>query len=132
MRIVLCNGIFDLLHVAHLRHLRQASKMGDMLVVGVTMDESAAKEKRRPIIPEAERLEMVRGLRWVEDAFLCANSLQALDDWKPHVFCKGHDYRLKGLLDEEIMFCTKYGIEIAYTDENPQTTSAIIERIRNG
>lgn len=127
-RVVLCNGVFDLLHVAHVRHLEQASKLGE-LVVGVTRDATVNK-LGRPIIPEAERLEMVKSLRFVSDASLCRDSLDALEQWKPKIFCKGHDYVGKGLLSAELDYCARYGIEIFHTDDNPQTTSKIIERIK--
>ena len=128
MRIVLCNGVFDLLHVAHIRHLEQAASLGDRLVVGITRDAHVGKPGR-PIVPEQERLEMIRSLRCVHSAQLCRDSIEALKRWKPQVFCKGNDYRHKGLLDAEIHYCARNGIEIIHTRYNPQTTTGIIERI---
>ena len=130
MKIVLCNGVFDLLHVAHLRHLEEARWRGDQLVVGVTMDATVTKGNGRPIIPQEERLELIKSLRCVADADLCQDSLDALERWKPAVFCKGYDYIEKKLLYAEIEYCKKHGIEIYYTRHNSQTTSGIIERIR--
>lgn len=129
MRLVLAMGCFDLLHVGHVRHLEQAARMGDGLVVGVTMDAGVGKAGR-PIIPQNERLEIVRSLRCVFDAALFMDSIAALKHFKPNVFCKGHDYIQKGLLDAEIEYCRINGITVAITDENPQTTSNIIERIK--
>ena len=54
MKVVLCGGIFDLIHVGHLRHLEEARRMGDKLVVGLTMDEFAQKEKRKPVVLNCE------------------------------------------------------------------------------
>jgi len=126
--IVLANGVFDLFHVGHLRYLEQASKFGD-LVVGVTKDVNVNK-KGRPIVPELERLELVKALRCISDARLCLDSLDALREWQPDVFVKGSDYRKKGLLDSEIEYCKRNGIEIRFTNPNPQTTTGIIERIK--
>lgn len=126
--VVLVCGVFDLLHVAHVRHLREARSFGDMLIAGVTMDKFVNKEGR-PIIPQGERVEMVRALACVSSAFLCRDSLDALQI-NPGIFCKGHDYTLKGLLPEELAYCAKHGIQIRHTRYNPQTTSGIIERIR--
>lgn len=131
MRLVLCAGVFDLLHVGHLRHLEQALKMGDELAVGVTKDAYVGKNGR-PIIPENERLELVRSIRDVNDARLVRDSIEALEMWEPEVFVKGHDYRRKGLLDSEIEYCKEHNIVIMFTKENPQTTTKIIERIKNG
>lgn len=128
-KIVLAQGCFDILHVAHLRHLQEARAMGSLLVVGVTNDEGVGKGLGRPVIGEEERLEMIRGLACVYQAELCRDSIEALEWWGPNVFCKGSD-RSTGLLPEETQYCEKNGIEIRFTKPNPQTTSKIIERIK--
>ena len=127
MRIVLACGCFDLLHVGHLRHLTEARKMGDRLVVGVTMDRYVGKPGR-PVITENERLEMVDSLRCVSASGLCIDSLDALRVWKPDIFVKGHDYVDKGLLPEEIKYCRENNIEVRFTHANAQTTTGIIDR----
>jgi cytidyltransferase-like protein len=132
MTLVLCCGVFDLFHLAHLRHLQEARAMGDYLVVGVTTDAGVGK-KGRPIVPQAERLEIVQAVRWVSAAALHENSISALEQWKPQIFVKGHDYIAgikKGLLKAEVDYCIKHDIRIAHTKPNPQTTTKIIERIR--
>ena len=126
--MILAVGCFDLLHVGHVRHLEQASDMGE-LVVGVTRDQYVGKAGR-PIIPESERLELIKSLRFVSDAKLCNDSIDALIMFEPDIFCKGADYRNKGLLDSEIEYCKAHEIEIRFTKPNPQTTTQIIERIR--
>lgn len=130
MKIVLANGCFDLFHIAHLRHLQQARSMGDILIVGLTTDEGVNKGAGRPIIPFEERRELLLGLRCVSAVIPCNDSMQALRIVKPHVFCKGADYIKKGLLPEELDYCSKHGIEIRHTDENKQTTTAILEKIK--
>lgn len=129
-KVVLANGCFDILHVAHLRHLEEARRMGDLLVVGLTMDAHVGKEGR-PIIQQNERMELLRGLRCVSAVMLCRNSLEALKVWQPAVFVKGADYIEKGLLPEEIAYCKENGIQIRHTKPNPQTTSKLIDRIRS-
>src|SRR5262249_50796146 len=62
-RVVLTNGVFDLLHVGHLRYLRQARALGDILVVGVNDDASVrAAKPGRPLVPDTERAELVAAL----------------------------------------------------------------------
>ena len=129
MKVVLACGVFDLLHVAHIRHLKQARLMGDFLVVAVTKDKYVNKSGR-PIIPENERLEMVKSLQCVSQADLTRDSMDALNKWKPHIFVKGNDYKRKGLLAEEVAFCKDHGVKIAYTNYNAQSTTKIVERIR--
>ena len=129
MRLVLANGVFDLLHIAHIRHLEEARCMGDYLVVSLTMDKYVGKEGR-PVILEMERKEMLESLRCVSAVTLCKDSLEALEHWKPTIFCKGFDRQKTGLLESEIRYCAANGIEIRHTRENKLHTSDIIERIR--
>ena len=67
-RIVFTNGCFDLLHIGHVRYLEKAKTLGDVLVVGVNSDSSVRKLKgrRRPILPEQERAEILSGLGCVD------------------------------------------------------------------
>lgn len=123
-------GCFDLFHVAHLRHLQEARAFGSLLVVGVTEDAGVRKGTGRPVIPQDERIEIVRWLTFVYEAKLFKDSMEALEYWKPQVFVKGADYLAKGLLPEEIEYCKAHKVEIKYTKPNPQTTSGIIERIK--
>jgi rfaE bifunctional protein nucleotidyltransferase chain/domain len=92
-RVVLSNGIFDLLHVGHLRYLRQARGEGDLLVVGVNSDASVNKPGR-PLVPEAERAELVAALDPVDFAVVFASP--TADDLllalRPDVYVKGADY----------------------------------------
>lgn len=72
---------------------------------------------------------MLGALHCVSSAFPVRDSLQALEMARPDVFCKGHDYIEKGLLPAEVKFCAEHGIRIHHTQPNPQTTSAIVEKI---
>lgn len=127
--IVLANGVFDLLHVGHIRHLQEARSMGSLLVVGVTMDDYTGK-KYRPIIPAEQRVEMVKALRCVYDAFLCKTGLEALERAKPAIFAKGYDREISGLHKPEADYCAQHGIEVRYTKPNRIHTGQLIERIR--
>ncbi len=127
-RIVLANGCFDLLHVGHIRHLKEAREMGTLLVVGVTEDRKVGKPGR-PVIPEDDRLESVRALGCVYEAELVCDSLEALSHWKPHVYVKGAEYEGR-LLKDEIDFCEKHDIEIKFTKPSNISTTKLIERIK--
>lgn len=129
MRLVLATGVFDLLHVSHIRHLRAASEMGTRLVVGVTSDEFVGKAGR-PIIPQGERLEMILALGFVDQAMLVKSAYSALVALRPHVWARGHEYRAKGNLPEEDSFCEEHGVVVRYTQESVQSTTGIIERVR--
>ncbi len=104
--------------------------MGTLLVVGVTKDEGVNKGPGRPITPEIDRVELVRGQGCVYQASLVANSIDALKQWKPQIYVKGADYMEKGLLPEEIEYCAANGIEIRFTKPSTVSTTKIIERIK--
>lgn len=119
--------------MAHVRHLQEARSFGDILIVGVTRDACVNKGVGRPVIPENERLEMVRSLRCVTHAELVDTSVEALrfwNGWKPDVFVKGSDYVEKGLLPAELEYCAVHRIEILFTKPNPETTGSIIQRAK--
>ena len=135
MRVVLAAGCFDLFHVAHLRYLKHAAMLGDHLVVSVTKNDGVNKGPSRPIIDEKERLEIVstiiNGLHPMAKAYLYDDGFDALKDWKPDIFVKGHDWKMRGIPKHIKAYCRDNGIEIVYTKPNPvPTTGSIIKRIK--
>jgi rfaE bifunctional protein nucleotidyltransferase chain/domain len=95
-RLVLANGVFDLLHVGHVRYLAAARALGDVLVVGLNSDASVRRMKGpgRPLIPAAERAEMLAALTAVDHDVVfeedTADRLVTL--LQPAVHAKGTDY----------------------------------------
>jgi D-glycero-beta-D-manno-heptose 1-phosphate adenylyltransferase len=137
-RVVLTNGHFDLLHVGHLRYLKTARELGDVLVVGINDDEttSARKGLRRPILPEAERAELVAGLACVDyvTIFHDATADNLVNSLRPHIYVKGGDYTVDpdqpGTLLPEAPTVQQYGGEVRILDlETGHSTSAIEDRI---
>ena len=112
-RIVLTNGVFDLLHVGHLRYLRQSRALGDVLVVGVNADAAVVKPGR-PLVPEAERAELVAALEPVDYVVvfstLTADSL--LRAVRPDVYVKGGDYAEASL--PEAATVRELGVELVF------------------
>jgi len=92
-RVVLTNGVFDLLHVGHLRYLRDARRAGDLLVVGVNAD-AAVNKPGRPLVPDAERAELVAALEPVDFVVIFGESTAdaLLRAVRPDVYVKGADY----------------------------------------
>jgi FAD synthetase len=92
-RVVLATGVFDILHMGHLYYLSEAKKLGDRLVVVVARDETASRLKRRPIVPEHLRLEMVRGLKPVDEALLGDRDdfYKVVEMVRPRIIALGHD-----------------------------------------
>lgn len=94
--VVFTNGCFDLLHVGHVRYLLAARGEGDLLVVGVNSDRSVQtiKGDRRPIVPAAERAEVLAGLACVDfvTVFEEADPLRVIQSLQPDVLVKGGDW----------------------------------------
>ena len=96
-RIVLANGCFDLLHVGHIRYLRAARRLGDVLFVGINGDAAVARLKGpgRPLMPVAERVEMLLALRDVDHVVVFEEDTadRLIEAQRPDVHAKGTDYR---------------------------------------
>ena len=95
-RIVLANGCFDLLHVGHVRYLREARRLGDVLFVGINGDAAVARLKGagRPLMPAAERAEMLLSLRDVDHVVVFDDDTadRLVQSIKPDVHAKATDY----------------------------------------
>lgn len=95
-RIVLANGCFDLLHVGHVRYLEAARRLGDVLFVGLNDDAAVARLKGagRPLMPAAEREEVLRALRAVDHVVVFGDDTadRLVAALRPHVHAKGTDY----------------------------------------
>ena len=95
-RIVLANGCFDLLHVGHVRYLQAARALGDVLFLGLNGDAAVARLKGpgRPVMPAAERAEILQALRAVDHVVIfeddAADAL--VERLRPDVHAKGTDY----------------------------------------
>lgn len=79
MRIVVATGTFEILHPGHILFLRDARKLGDRLIVIISTDKNVKKRKGRILIPEKQRLDVIRALKFVDDAIIGDNK----DIFKP-------------------------------------------------
>lgn len=95
-KVVFTNGCFDLLHVGHLHVLREAKKLGDILIVGLNSDRSVKEIKGpdRPIMPEAERAELIAALEMVDyvTVFDEPDPSNLIRELRPDVLAKGGDW----------------------------------------
>ncbi|ACU84145.1 Glycerol-3-phosphate cytidylyltransferase [Brachybacterium faecium] len=131
MRIGYAAGAFDLFHIGHLNLLRRAKQSCDVLIAGVVSDEMLREVKRiEPVIPTAERAEIVGNLRCVDQVHI-ETTPSKLDTWRDvgftHFF-KGDDWRgtPKGLLLEEQF--GEVGVEIVYLPYTMHTSSTALRR----
>jgi rfaE bifunctional protein nucleotidyltransferase chain/domain len=133
--VVMTNGHFDLLHVGHVRYLRAARDLGDALVIGLNSDASTrARKPGRPLVPEAERAELIAALACVDAVVifdgLTANELvQAL---RPEIYVKGGDWgQPGGPQPPEAEIVASYGGRVVYLPYVPnRSTTDLIARIR--
>ncbi len=135
MRIVYTAGVFDLLHDGHLATLNASRAMGDLLIVGVLTDIGAEAYKRRPIINEHVRLQLISSLEMVDAAFLQPGTdpsptIRALDaiGMRPAIFTHGADWKE---LREGNSTLADLGIEFRTTPYyEGKSTTQIIQRVR--
>lgn len=96
LRLVLTNGCFDLIHPGHIALLRGAARFGDRLVVGVNSDLGVRKLKGpdRPLMPLADRLAVLRAVRWVDAVvpFDDETADRLIELLRPSHYVKGADY----------------------------------------
>jgi rfaE bifunctional protein nucleotidyltransferase chain/domain len=126
------NGCFDLLHVGHVRYLRGAAAEADRLIVAVNDDRSVAglKGEGRPILPAAERAELVAALRGVDYVIVFGdpNVERLLLLVKPDVHCKGTDYTVESVPERAVV--AGYGGRTAIVgDPKSHATRAILARV---
>jgi len=97
-RLVFTNGVFDLLHVGHVRYLAQARALGDALLVAINSDRTVRELKgpNRPVFNEAERAEILAALRVVDYVvvFDDVSPRSLIAELLPDVLVKGGDYNL--------------------------------------
>lgn len=146
-KVVFTNGVFDLLHIGHIRYLRQARRLGDVLMVGLNSDSSVhlLKGQDRPWVPELERAEVLCSLSDVDYVILFdqATAVDLVMDLKPDVYVKGGDYasdkpgasRPDTLRDSrpipEASAVEEYGGEVVIVAFTPgHSSSALAARIR--
>ena len=130
--IAFANGIFDLLHVGHVRYLQAAAKEADRLVVAVNDDGTAsAKGPGRPILPAAVRAELVAAIRGVSYVTIFTEPTVAplLLLLQPDVHCKGTDYTIETVPERETV--RSYGGRIAIVgDPKDHSTRDLLARIQ--
>jgi len=131
-RIVFTNGCFDILHYGHTKYLQDAKAKGDYLVVAVNSDSSIKKikAKNRPVVGQADRLQVVAALGCVDFVVMFKedNPLRVITALKPDVLVKGSDWGKHKIVGAD--FVESYGGKVQTINlVKGRSTSAIIEKI---
>ncbi|MBM7623009.1 D-glycero-beta-D-manno-heptose 1-phosphate adenylyltransferase [Sporohalobacter salinus] len=129
--IVFTNGCFDILHVGHVRYLQEAKAKGDLLVVGINSDESVRqlKGKKRPIVPEMERAEMLAALEMIDYVIIFTEltAKNIISELKPDIYVKGGDYKVNELPEAEVVAEYEGRIELVKEVRGASTTNIVAE-----
>jgi len=133
-KVVFTNGCFDILHVGHTRYLREARKMGDVLVLALNSDTSvrAIKGEHRPLISEDERADVVASLESVDYVIIFNEHtpLELIEYLKPDILVKGGDWKEENVVGRESV--EKWGGRVVIIPEvRGASTTNIIERLIN-
>jgi len=131
--VVFTNGVFDLLHVGHVRYLREARSLGGVLLVGLNSDASTRglKGPDRPLVPEDERRELIEALSCVNGAVLfdTPTATHLIEALEPDIYVKGGDYQVEAL--PETPAVRRYGGQVRILQHVAgRSSSDLIETIR--
>ncbi len=135
LRVVHAHGVFDLLHVGHIRHLEAARRLGDMLIVTVTADGFVNKGPGRPVFLDRLRCEMIAALSCV--AYVAVNNSPsaetALKAIRPTIYVKGSDYAnpdddITGKITAERKLVESLGGHMVFTNEITFSSSHLMNK----
>lgn len=131
-RVGYAPGVYDLFHIGHLNMLRNAATFCDYLIAGVVSDEVAQRNKgNRPVVPLEERLEIVGGIRWVDEV-VAEDVPHKLDMWERlhfDVIIKGDDWKGTDKGDKLESDFAAHGVSVAYVPYTQRTSSSMLRRI---
>ncbi len=135
LTVVLCHGVYDLLHMGHVRHLEVARSEKSVLIVTVTADAFVNKGPGRPVFTEAMRAEMVAAIEYVDWVGIShfPTSTSIVETIKPDFYVKGADYKdmaddVSGNIISEKDSVEKHGGQIVFTDEVSFSSSTLINK----
>ena len=134
-KIVLCHGVFDLIHIGHIKHFNSAKKLGDILIVSLTPDRYVNKGPGRPIFNEKLRSEFLKNISIIDHIVInnLSTSVNIINLLKPNIYCKGSDYKnhkndVTGEIRNEFKALKKYGGKIKYTNDITSSSSKLINQ----
>lgn len=131
-RIVFTNGCFDIIHAGHVRYLKKAKELGDVLVVGLNSDSSVKKIKGngRPIVPQGERAEVLSALEFIDYVVIFnePTPYNLIKKIQPDILVKGADWAADNIIGADIVKA-KGGIIARIKLAKGKSTTNIIKKI---
>ena len=135
-KIILCHGVFDLLHLGHLRHFKEAKEFGDILFVSITEDKFINKGFNRPYFNTNQRLEALSLINSIDYVFVneSKDAIKSIKELQPDVYCKGQDYKNRNSditlkIRKEEKECKKNGGIIKFTKSEMFSSSKLLNGI---
>ena len=135
MKIVLCHGVFDLLHLGHFEHFNKAKELGDILIVSVSSDRFVNKGPNQPFFSLSERIKSLTNIESINYIIESdqPDAVESIKLIKPHFYCKGKDYKnnkddLTGKIEKENNILKKNGGKIFFTDEISFSSSKLLNK----
>ena len=135
-KIVHCHGVFDLLHIGHLKHFESAKKYGDILIISVTPDKFVYKGFNRPYFNSEQRMESLASVEIIDFVVLneSANAVDIIKKIKPDYYCKGPDYKnfkddITGQIKNELLAVKKNKGKLIYTNDSIHSSSSILNKL---
>ena len=137
-KIVHCHGVFDVLHIGHLKHFKSAKNYGDILIISVTPDKFVQKGFARPYFNSEQRMESLASIEVIDYVVLdsSANAVNIINKIKPNFYAKGQDYKIfkediTGKIKNEELAVKKNGGKLIFTNDPIYSSSSIINRTEN-
>jgi rfaE bifunctional protein nucleotidyltransferase chain/domain len=130
--MVFTNGCFDLLHVGHVRYLKEARQQGDLLIVGLNDDESTRRIKGpgRPLMVQDDRVEILAALECVDYVVIFSERTaeRLVETLRPDIYVKGGNYKIEELPEAKVV--ASYGGQVYLTSVTPgRSTTNLISAI---
>lgn len=133
--VVFTNGCFDILHVGHVRYLKKAAELGDILIVGINSDESVRRLKgeKRPIICQEDRIEMLSSMSFINHIIMFNEDTpyELIKYIQPNILVKGSDYDIEDVVGKDIVESNGGKVTLIPLVEGVSTTN-IVEKILLG
>ena len=134
-KIVLCHGVFDLIHIGHIHHFKKAKSFGDYLIVSITSAKFIKKGPGRPLFDDNQRVEFLKSIKFIDQVLLSnnASSIDVIKLVKPNIYVKGSDYKdneedkTKKILLENALV-KKFKGTVKYTDDPSFSSSKLINQ----
>ena len=137
-KIGLVHGVFDIVHIGHIKYFQEARSLVDYLIVSVTSDKYIRKGPGKPIFDINKRCEVLKSIKYIDEVIISdfETAKEIINIVKPNIYIKGNDYKnFRDDLSKNIILekkeVEKYGGKIVFTQSELHSSSSIINKSFN-